>query len=483
MKNILIVEDEKLIRKGIVKMIERSEVEYQTLFQANNGIKALEVLKENEIDLVLTDIKMPKMDGVELVSKISDFPNPPYIVTISGFDDFEYAVTMLRNGVKEYLLKPVEREKLIQVLKVIDQEIKNKIADLHSEKAIVAQQLKYLILNDNISNEEKDVIFQKFSSSLFEHYKVICGVRDTLKQIDESIFLDRVDIFDLMIYPSEMEEKIININYHKFLGISKQHQGIENLKQAVDEAISARKIAFFYNINFCYFDRTFNKATPLDHNYIFNEDLMDQAAKLIGVNKIDETLRIIKFLASDGKSGKISLNKFESLIKILLNNIIKSYQNIIDLNSDELKKYQVIYDRLCLDDYIMEMNNWIINLHNTISIQYDDYKNKKKIMDAIDFIDNNYNKDINMAVVSNQVSMNYSLFSLSFKQYTGVGFNIYLRNYRIDKAKKLLETTDLKVKEIAFLVGFSNEKLFMKNFKIVTNMSAGEYRKNLAYSE
>ena len=483
MQKILIVEDEKLIRKGIVKMIERSKVEYSELLEANNGLTALEILKTNKVDLLLTDIKMPKMDGIELVTEVNKLADKPYIVTISGFDDFEYAVKMLRNGVKEYLLKPVERDKLAKLLKTIDEEIKTKQQELLTENSLIAQQLKYLLINDNISAREKAVIYEKFAKKFFKQYRVICGVSKSIKKTPNSILLDSVGIFDYLIFDNNELEEVLNQNFHKFLGISSLFVSITQLQKAANQALRARKRAFFYNINYCYFDQPFIKSEPLNHQYVFSEDLMIQAAKLIGVNKVDETLRIIKYLASDGKSGIISLETFETLIKSLLNHIIKSYQNIIDFDSEGLKKFQVIYDRMCLDDYIMEMNTWIIDLHSVINVQYDDYKNKKKIMDALAYIDQNYAKDINMAVVSNQVSMNYSLFSISFKQYTKVNFNVYLRNYRINQAKKLLETTDDKIKTIAAKVGFSNEKLFMKNFKLVTKMSASEYRKQLMYGQ
>ena len=80
-----------------------------------------------------------------------------------------------------------------------------------------------------------------------------------------------------------------------------------------------------------------------------------------------------------------------------------------------------------------------------ISEEFDDYKNKQKVQQALGFIHENYNKDLNMAVVSNHISMNYSLFSHAFKQYTGKNFVNYLKELRIQEAKRLLEETDMRI--------------------------------------
>ncbi|MBO7599819.1 MAG: response regulator, partial [Lachnospiraceae bacterium] len=122
MKTLLIVEDEKLIRQGICTMVRRSGVPIELILECSNGEDALNILNSRKIDVMFTDIRMQKMDGVELVKHAFKLPDPPLMVAISGYDDFTYAVEMLRNGVREYLLKPVEREKITAVLKKLDDE-------------------------------------------------------------------------------------------------------------------------------------------------------------------------------------------------------------------------------------------------------------------------------------------------------------------------------------------------------------------------
>lgn len=105
----------------------------------------------------------------------------------------------------------------------------------------------------------------------------------------------------------------------------------------------------------------------------------------------------------------------------------------------------------------------------------------RKCSQAIAYIQENYNKDLNMAVVSNYISMNYSVFSFEFKNYAGVNFVTYLKELRMKEAKKLLEETDKKIIEISQMVGYENEKHFMKLFKSICGVSPSEYRKNMRH--
>lgn len=126
MKTVLIVEDEKLIRQGIRTMVQRSGVPIEVIMECNNGEAALEILKDQKVDVMFTDIRMPKMDGLELVREVQKLSHKPQIVAVSGYDDFAYAVELLRHGVREYILKPVEREKITAILKTLEEEYEQK---------------------------------------------------------------------------------------------------------------------------------------------------------------------------------------------------------------------------------------------------------------------------------------------------------------------------------------------------------------------
>ena len=121
-----------------------------------------------------------------------------------------------------------------------------------------------------------------------------------------------------------------------------------------------------------------------------------------------------------------------------------------------------------------------MELHRRRNSQEETHGAEHKMQLAVEYIEANYNKDLNMAVVSNHLSMNYSLFSYSFKQYTGTSFVSFLKDIRIREAKRLLCETDLKIQEISVQVGYENEKHFMKTFRSQCGVSPTEYRKNMS---
>ena len=123
MKSILIVEDEKMIRLGIKAMVSRATVPVEHIYDCKNGEEALDILKKEYIEVMLTDIRMPKMDGLQLIEEAQKLPHVPEIVILSGYDDFNYAVQVMRCGVREYLLKPIERTKMNELLEKRDREL------------------------------------------------------------------------------------------------------------------------------------------------------------------------------------------------------------------------------------------------------------------------------------------------------------------------------------------------------------------------
>jgi two-component system response regulator YesN len=161
-----------------------------------------------------------------------------------------------------------------------------------------------------------------------------------------------------------------------------------------------------------------------------------------------------------------------------LNKVISTYRNAIPIEEDETKQFKEIYSYNTASEFCNRFKEWLVKTNAKLMNELEDYRNKQKIQQAVLYINENYYKNLNMAVVSNYISMNYSLFSYVFKLYTGHNFVNYLKNNLITEAKKLLETTDMLVLEIGQAVGYDNDKHFMKIFKSVCGESPTEYRNN-----
>lgn len=111
-------------------MVRKSGISVETILDCNNGLEAMNILSENQVDVMFTDIRMPYMDGIELAKKVQEMERSlrPIIVAISGYDDFQYAVSMMGNGARDYLLKPVQRERLYEILTKLEKEIQEREA-------------------------------------------------------------------------------------------------------------------------------------------------------------------------------------------------------------------------------------------------------------------------------------------------------------------------------------------------------------------
>ncbi len=480
MHTILIVEDEKLIRQGIKMMIQRSGVPVDNIVECNNGVSALAMLDTQEVDVVFTDIRMPKMDGIELVNRIQNLEHKPLIVVISGYDDFSYAVEMLRNGVREYLLKPIDREKIKEVMNKLEKELHSIQEAKKQEQTIEVSQLKYFITTQTIDPSEEKLMLAQYSSSFFEEDFIVCQISKQEKHYEEKlpyVVLNNIDNQDVYVTIASYLPVLLKDDLLKYTtGISKPHRGLEELRIAYKEARKARKKAFYLCKNVKFEDVSNNQnAMELKDNMIL------QISQLLGTSRYEDGIQQLERILTNVKLGSYTISRVEEALNLLLDSICETYQNVFHLEPSEIEKYRLIYSFDNVMDYWHQLKIWLLQLSVILNNEYDDYKNKQKIAQAIQYIKENYNKDLNMAVVSNHISMNYSLFSYAFKQYTGNNFVNYLKEIRMNEARRLLKETDDKINEISQQVGYENDKHFMKLFKTECGVSPTEYRKNMQF--
>ena len=479
MNTLLIVEDEKIIRQGIKSIIQRSGVPIQNIMECNNGQSALEILESQQVDVMFTDIRMPKMNGIELIEAMQKLEHKPLTVAISGYDDFTYAVRLLRMGVREYILKPVEREQIVEILTKLEEEIQERSRNCQEIKEIGCQQLKYMILNANITEKEVQAVTQRFEKQLLDKEYVVCCLENTEEEAEESkswICLGELEGNCVYIVEKENKEFLLkNELRDSYVGVSRLHLGVAELRSAYREAKTARIEAFLRGGH----EMEYREEMSEERGNVEAEK-MHQIAQMIGTDKISEALKLVEEYFGEVKRGKYSGNILEQNIRILLDEILHIYRNVLQ-EEKGLSGFGNIYGFARLEELMEELTGWMIGFHEKLDSEFDDYKNKSRMEEALAYIRDNYDRDLNMAVVSNHVSMNYSLFSYAFKQYTGKNFVNYLKELRMNEAKRLLAETDMRVIEISRQVGYENEKHFMKTFKKECGVSPTEYRKNMQF--
>lgn len=486
MQTLLIVEDEKMIRQGIKAMVQRSGVPVDNILECGNGETALEILKMQTVDVMFTDIRMPRMDGIELVKAMQELPHAPLTVAVSGYDDFSYAVEMLRLGVREYILKPVDREKLKEILEKLNGEIEKGQEKARKDRTMGCQQLKYFIQNENVTETEKELLNRRYGEAFLEGgYLAVCtncaGGDSNMEPGLPFLYLNDVKGNDMYVVETAylsilLREELPN----RYVGVSREHKGLEELREACAEAVEARKEAFYLSKQAVHFEERITAKEPSLH---LEEAAVGQIVQLLGTDKYEDAMRQLSRIFKNAALGGYSFREVERGMEVLLDGILTTYANVLKTDREKIEPYYEIYGFSCLEELEAEVLGWLTNFCDTLNSRFDDYKNKQKIQQAVAYIRENFDRDLNMAVVSNHISMNYSLFSYVFKQYTGSNFVNYLKEIRIEEAKRLLEETDMKVIDISSRVGYENEKHFMKTFKASCGVSPSEYRKNMQFKE
>ena len=480
MNTVLIVDDEKEIRQKIKAAISRSGIPVRNIMECNNGQIALEILENQPVDVMFTDIRMPKMDGIELVEAMEKLEHKPLTVAVSGYADFTYAVRLLRMGVREYLLKPVERDEIAGILRKLDGEITMQENIRREIRAIGCQQLKYMILNDNITEKEVGTIIRLFEKRLLNREYVVCCLErqgEEPEENDNYLWLGEVEENEVFITRKENREFLLkNELEDSFVGVSRVHSGVSELKEAFAEAKAACRMAFLRMEKEVEYS-----GIVTEEQGSTDEETMRRIAQKIGNGNLSEALKMTEQFFHDIRRKKYSGDVLEKDIAILTDDIMHIYQNALAGEEERLLRFKNIWQFAQVEELMEELAGWMIEFRKKIDEKFDDYKNKSKVQQALAYIQENYHKDLSMTVVSNVVSMNYSMFSYAFKQYTGNNFVNYIKELRIKEAKRLLEETEMRVIEISQRVGYENEKHFMKIFKSQCGVSPTEYRKNMQF--
>ncbi|MDE7218527.1 MAG: response regulator [Oscillospiraceae bacterium] len=467
MNTILIAEDEKFIRRGLKTMIERSPVPTGEILEARDGEEALELLRARPVDLLVTDIRMPRMDGIELVSQLGNLDHQPMVLVVSGYDDFSYAVEMLRSGAQDYLLKPVERERLYQALEKLEERYRKEQTAREEQERQFYHALRQLML-ESLRDEERQKLLEKVRERFFAGpYVGFCS--GTVEQpVPEGVLCLRgAGTAVLYAVREEYMEQLLPLLPCP-LGRSAVHQGAEGLYDCYQEARSAWERSFFTGTLCVGPVRPGNRAPAADAR---------QLAGLVGLSRGQEASRLLAAEAGSAARGETAPDAFARLCADFVRQLHASYRNILAMDG-EVERFADIWDFPSCARYLEELGQWLDLLCGQAAQEFSDYENKQKIRQAVQYIQQNFRQPLNMAQVSNHVSMNYSLFSLLFKQYTGSNFVSYMQKLRLDEAKRLLKTTDWLVNEIGRRAGFADEKRFLKVFKASVGLSPTEYRKS-----
>ena len=474
---IIIVDDDAQARGQLSQILLSCGIGVEKVIECENGEEALQLMEGEHAEVVFTDIHMQVMNGFELAAQLNESAQKPYVVVTTKYNYFSYAVEMLRLGAKDYLLKPLTREKISGVLKHLleEQNRENRLQNYSSQ--IRAARLQEFMLKGNDSDLAAARTGIEYEL-LDARYRVICCYNEGKRvQLPHLLYLRDDKGQDVFVLKEEEWEQQQESFVSCVFGSSMPHEKAWQLHQAYTEAWESRRSRFFREHQRSrgeFFQYKGEREVPDIHT-------IEQAVHMIATDKLGESIKLITSLIRMTSMGQCEVELFEELMNYFVLSASKIYQTVLkeaDMTTEDIRRIYCFQD--CLS-YQQKLIEWMEALNKVIVNRFGDYKNKQKIQQALHYIHENYNKNLNMAVVTNYISMNYSLFSYTFKQYTGKNFVDYLKNLRVNEAKKLLTETDMMIMDISRAVGYDNEKHFTKVFKAECGVSPSEYRKNTLY--
>lgn len=496
---VLIVDDEMLIRQGIINYIDWEQEGFQIVAEASNGKEALQMMAEFSPHIVITDIVMPIMDGIDLVREGKNaFPDIEFIV-LSSFENFDYVRSTFQNGVADYILKPkLNGEELLKSLnKIVDRipGLQNGAALIEPSRS-VEEMLEHLILGYD-SAVDKASLSAVFTNSQFALIEIHAknGDQPKWKGQLEPLLPEGTAVF--LAASNEVDTKILlNFSPHQFGDIKKAiadeaakrsavswlvcepFQAIDELKKVHDESLKKMEKYLFYlpdQTLFLYDELPAEKAKQanfdLNHFIELVKDRLFNAA-------FDYLKSHIEYLA-----GRYSNDSFE--FKSFLGNIIFNIIVLLDslkYDTQELERNKYSYftninEAENVEEAVDEFHRFLEEVRKIMMLHGGSDEQANNLDKILSYIEQHYTEPLRLSEIAAHFHFNASYLSSYFSTHHKEGFSEYLNRIRIKKSMELLENSPVTISNISGMVGYSDHSYYCKVFKRITGMSPGAYRK------
>ncbi|WP_313075124.1 response regulator [Lacrimispora sp.] len=531
--SIILVDDEEEVRKSIIKKIEWQSAGFHVVGDAENGEDALEKIEILEPDVVLTDIRMPYMDGLMLAEKIRQRYPSMKVVIFSGYDDFEYAQRAIKLNVTEYILKPVNVEELTSILKRIksnlDLEIEekrnlsrlrekyrkslplireqffNELVHKNIKRELIEQKLKEYdipILGATrwvlvaIDVEEGDVVepISLHSEEELIPISIMQVVREKLEGYCRFALFQSASEADMVVIAALDEDNSITGLTDVLGDICKETKRILKIPVTIGIGHSCEEITEILKAYQSAVDALGYKAIAGTGSTIYINDMEPVGSGKLEFDSVTEgeLISAIKFgpeekiessvkkIMEKMKTAKVHYRQQQVYMIGIFNSIIQMIQQydlaLEDIMGGELESI-ALFDKL---KKIEEFSSWLFKIAgklNRLINQERDMTTRQVIQDAKQFIMDHYqNPDLSVEMICRHLHMSPAYFSTVFKKETGQAYIAYLTDVRLNKAVELLNKTDDKTYIIASKVGYQEQNYFSYVFKKKFGVSPTRYR-------
>ena len=522
MYNILIVDDEKIERNGIKFLLNRIGLQLN-VSEASNGREAMEyILKlregKEQIDILLTDVKMPFMDGIELIRTAQESGLNMKNIIFSGYNEFEYAKLAVKLGVVDYILKPVNpkefEETITKVISELD-EARAEQENIIKRDGFMKEYLLYSLVNGvNVNGvQPKDAAVDEAHKSEYLRIQAENMVgSDFWNKYDRILLLEfNSDMFgkEIMDFEIEILNDVENISEYQYLNLNQQQAILmvhdsdnpveiaKNIHEVIIEKIGHQCYASISGLLTDYADisRAVEHLDELMQNkfyhpevYIYTDEKDCEQPGLVQID--DDTL--MKQMRQDIRMKDIEGLKqhFDRLskkyknqsyfshiyIKFIFSNLLKElYEGASGGNEDEFnKEIEKLYTSDDLDSIIDIINDHIVKLEKTF--ERNPQMAHREIETVKQYIYGHYGEEIGVDQLAEMVYLTPSYLSTVFKKETGQNLSKFIKQYRMEQAKDMLENTNKKIVNISNETGYPNVSYFCQSFREYYGVSPQKFR-------
>ncbi len=522
---LLLVDDEETVIQTIIKKIDWKSLGFEVIGYASNGVKAIELVEETQPDVVLSDIKMPYMDGIEFAKHLKDKYPEIKILFFTGFDEFEYAREAVHLEVEEYILKPAGsaeltevfgrvREKLLEEIrdkrnveileqyytdslpllqanffsaliegKVKEEEIEKNLLDyriefsgpkycstiIHTSSSEIPAEMNYVLLTAAVNKMVQERLCESLQARSFVYQNNVVLIVEMSKEDDIARITDECDRF--CRYVKRMAGAVITI------GIGRIVDRILDLSVSYEEAKEAVSYRAIVGVEKA-INITEIAPSKSSHVHVNYEQEMAYLFRIIRLNAVNEVKPAVEaYLEHISYEGK-SIREHQIAIMELLSNI---YSFVI---SNEIETQDILGD---IDKtYVkvlglepVQLKNWMVNICTALCEEMASSRmsySKSFVSGATDYVAAHFNEeDLSLDMISSELGISSAYFSTLFKKETGQSFVSYLTEYRMNKAAEMILHGDEKNYVIAAKVGYSDPNYFSYVFKRQFGVSPSKY--------
>ncbi len=526
MYKVMIVDDEVLVRVGLKTTIDWESIGFTIAAEAANGEQAYENYLKYKPEVIITDIKMPKQDGLWLVDKIRNEDGEAKILVLTCYDEFSYVRKALKAGAYDYILKSeIEDEELIKLMSSLKEKMDSENrAEAEKEKKPDLEDLKRSLVSELVKNgfhmEERlvkalkdlkfpvsDTLYAFFSISVLPNKEaqgdtaqVNHAVKNILFEQFRQASIAYIDIQQLnpfLLFLSSPDLKAAGIKkmfaaaangalQYFNIPLNGIYSGLfDQIEQAGDvyREFSEKAQVLFYKMK----DTStlvsadtvhFKEPDVFELKKTYNKSFIEA----IGHENLDKVKEWTEETGQYFESSLVSPMIVKIFYLNLMGDLFSSYglylSNREIFESHKTYHYQIEHsDRLdniigllyrVSEKLILEIRN--LRYHNS----------KFMINQALNFIKYHYMEKISLDDVADELNISKHYLSSIFKKETGENMSLYINKLRIEKAKQLLLESDIKIKEVFEKVGYSDQQYFSKVFKKITGMTVIEYKEGMA---